>query len=186
MLKSKEIIIGVTGGIAAYKAADLVSCLRQQGMGVTVVMTESAARFVTPLTFQALSGNRVYTRMFDDEASYDYAHISLADRVDVVLIAPATANIIAKLAHGIADDLLSTFILAVRVPVLIAPAMNVNMYENPIVQENIKKLKKAGRVIIEPDSGYLACGQQGRGRLATREKIVKAIQSALKNKRKKR
>ncbi|MEK7449395.1 MAG: bifunctional phosphopantothenoylcysteine decarboxylase/phosphopantothenate--cysteine ligase CoaBC [Planctomycetota bacterium] len=184
MIKSRQIIIGVTGGIAAYKSAEIVSYLHQQNACVTVVMTESATRFITPLTFQTLSHNRVYVGLFEAEESYDPQHISLAEKTDLVVIAPATANIIGKIAHGIADDLLSTIIMVVKAPVLVAPAMNANMYRNPIVQENVKKLKKSGYTIIEPEEGYLACGKTGPGRMAAPDKIIAAIESILKSRKK--
>ena len=168
----KTVVLGVSGGIAAYKAAALTSSLRQQGADVHVVMTRNAAEFVTPLTFQTLSQNRVVLEMFDDKAEWDIDHIVLADRVDVVIIAPATANIIGKIAAGIADDSLSTLVMSTRAPILIAPSMNVHMYENPIVQSNIAKLREHGCHLVEPAEGMLACGYEGKGRLAEPEDII--------------
>ncbi|MFH1226972.1 MAG: bifunctional phosphopantothenoylcysteine decarboxylase/phosphopantothenate--cysteine ligase CoaBC [Planctomycetota bacterium] len=179
MLKDKEIILGVTGSIAAYKAAEIASKLVQAKANVTVVMTESAARFVTPLTFQTISHNRVLVDMFDPEYEYNPRHISLANKADLLLIAPATANIIGKIASGIADDLLSTLAMSVKSPIMIAPAMNVNMYKNKIVQKNIAFLKKEGYKFIEPETGYLACGAAGQGRLAAIDAIIKKVTSIL-------
>lgn len=174
MLKGKKILIGVTGGIAAYKAAEIVSQLSQKGADVKVIMTKAATEFVTPLTFQTLSHNPVYIEMF---SGYEVnpKHISLADEADLLLIAPATANIIGKIAHGIADDLLSTVVMSVKCPVLIAPAMNDNMYKNPIVQDNIKRLKKLGYKFIPPEKGHLACQKIAEGRLASIETIINSI-----------
>ncbi|MBK5263479.1 MAG: phosphopantothenoylcysteine decarboxylase, partial [Peptostreptococcaceae bacterium] len=147
----KNILLGVTGSIAAYKAADLANQMTKIGYNVEVIMTESAVKFITPLTLQALTKNKVYTDMFDEITPEEIKHISLAKKADVFIIAPATANIIGKIANGIADDFLSTVILALKdKPVFLAPAMNTNMYENPIVQENIEKLKARGFLIIEP------------------------------------
>jgi phosphopantothenoylcysteine decarboxylase/phosphopantothenate--cysteine ligase len=177
-LKGKNILIGVAGGIAAYKAAEIVSQLHQKGASVKVVMTKSAAEFVTSLTFQTLSHNPVYTEMF---TGYEVnpKHISLAEESDLLLIAPATANIIGKIAHGIADDLLSTVVMSVKCPVLIAPAMNETMYKNPIVEENIKKLQKLGYKFIQPEKGYLACQKVGEGRLACLDTIISAVTKAI-------
>ncbi len=171
--------MGVTGSIAAYKAADIASKLVQAKARVTVVMTPSAARFVTPLTFQTISRNRVLTDMFEVGYDCDPKHIALAERADLVLIAPATANIIGKIAHGIADDLLSTLVMSATAPVVIAPAMNVNMYRNKIVRQNIASLRKSGYKFIEPEKGYLACGATGEGRLAATDIIIKTITSLL-------
>ena len=175
--KTKAIVLGVCGSIAAYKAGDIVRRLQEQGCDVTVVMTREAQRFITPLTLSSLSGKDVYTDMFEGDA-WRMAHIELARSADAVLIAPATANIIAKASHGMADDLLSTFILTTRAPLLIAPAMNDEMYANPQVQENCAKLKKAGVKFIEPIKGKLACGVVGVGHLADVEDIVKAVLKA--------
>lgn len=165
----------VTGGIAVYKAAALTSKLTQAGAEVKVILSESAAKFVTPLTFQALSRNDVYIDTFDEKDSKVIAHIDLADWADLVLIAPATANIIGKIANGIADNMISTTLLAATSPVWVAPAMNVHMYEHPAVQQNIETLHRFGYQFIEPNEGYLACGYVGKGRLEEPEKIVELI-----------
>ncbi len=175
MLSGKNIVIGVTGGIAAYKACDIVSRLKKLGAGVDVIMTASAAEFVSPLTFQSLSQNPVTTDMFERPLNWDIKHISLAQKADMFLIAPATANIIGKIANGIADDMLSTTVMAAKCPVLIAPAMNTGMYENAVVQKNIKMLQNLGYQFIEPESGRLACGDEGKGKLASPESIVARI-----------
>ncbi|KDR94026.1 phosphopantothenoylcysteine decarboxylase / phosphopantothenate--cysteine ligase [Peptoclostridium litorale DSM 5388] len=175
MLSGKNIVIGVTGGIAAYKACDVVSRLKKLGAGVDVIMTGSAAEFVSPLTFQSLSQNPVTTDMFEKPLNWDIKHISLAQKADMFLIAPATANIIGKIANGIADDMLSTTIMAAKCPVIIAPAMNTGMYENAVVQKNIKSLKALGYQFIEPESGRLACGDEGKGKLASPQSIVDRI-----------
>lgn len=180
MLKGKEIIVGVTGSIAAYKSAELVRRLKDKGAGVTVLMTEKAMRFITPLTLETLSGNPVYCSLFPGEKEWDLAHISLARKADLVLIAPATANIIGKLAAGLADDLLTTTVMTVKRTVILAPAMNVHMYENPILQENMKKLKNFGYKIIEPEYGFLACEERGKGRLADIDTILKMVEDVLK------
>ncbi|MDF1493472.1 bifunctional phosphopantothenoylcysteine decarboxylase/phosphopantothenate--cysteine ligase CoaBC [Caproiciproducens sp. CPB-2] len=176
----KNMILGVTGSIAAYKAADLAHRFYKQGYQVEVILTNGATKFVTPLTFRSLTQNRVYTDVFQDDFPQEIKHISLATKADVVLIAPATANIIGKIAFGIGDDMLSTTILAVRnKPVLIAPAMNTNMWENPIVQENISKLKKYGYQFIEPKESLLACGTLGKGALAELDDICSAVNAAV-------
>lgn len=169
------VVIGVTGSIAAYKTAEVVSALAQDGYDVTVLMTRGAQQFVTPLTFQHLSHNRVITDVFDPELETRPEHITLSERARCVCIAPATANVIAKIAAGIADDMLTTFVTAVTCPVLFAPAMNTRMYENPITQRNIRTLKALGYRFIEPGKGMLACGTFGVGRLAEPESIVAAI-----------
>ena len=179
MLTNREIVLGVTGGIAAYKAAELCRELLRRGAKVQVVMTKNAAQFVTPLTFQALSGRPVVTDMFEPWPGEGIGHISLADRAQLVLIAPATANIIGKIANGLADDMLSTLVMATKAPVLFAPAMNVNMYENLIVQENLKKLLRRGYRLVEPAVGELACGWEGKGRLAELEDIIEEVECAL-------
>lgn len=171
----KNILLGVTGGIACYKAAALTSKLVQSGYSVKVMMTRSATKFVSPLTFQALSRNEVYTDTFIENNPEVIAHIDLADWADLALIAPATANMIAKLAHGLADDMVSTTLLATTAPVWIAPAMNVHMYDHPAVKKNIHILNKFGHRFIEPGEGYLACGYVGKGRLEEPEKIVEHI-----------
>ncbi|MBE6003939.1 MAG: bifunctional phosphopantothenoylcysteine decarboxylase/phosphopantothenate--cysteine ligase CoaBC [Lachnospiraceae bacterium] len=172
MLKGKNILLGVTGGIAAYKAADICSRLVKNHANVDVIMTEHALNFITPNTFEALSHNKVTTDTFDRNHPFEVEHIALADKADCVIIAPATANIIGKLANGIADDMLSTTLLACEGPKLIAPAMNTHMWNNPIVQDNIEKIKKYGYIIIEPLSGHLACGYNGSGKLAEPSVIV--------------
>ena len=166
MENKRCVVLGVTGGIAVYKALDVISALRKKDVDVRVIMTKSATEFVTPLTFQSMSQNIVTTDMFAEPKAWEIQHISLAKRADVFLVAPATANIIGKVANGIADDMLSTTIMATRAKVVFAPAMNTNMYTNPIVQENIAKLKKLGYEFIEPASGRLACGDEGKGKLA--------------------
>ncbi|WP_288221147.1 bifunctional phosphopantothenoylcysteine decarboxylase/phosphopantothenate--cysteine ligase CoaBC [uncultured Clostridium sp.] len=179
MNTKKCVCIGVSGGIAAYKALDVVSALRKNDIDVRVIMTESATKFVTPLPFQSLSQNMVTTDMFAEPKAFEIQHISLAKRADVFLVAPATANIIGKVANGIADDMLSTTIMATRAKVIFAPAMNTNMYENPIVQENIEKLKRLGYEFIEPASGVLACGDEGKGKLADPSLIVEKVMDTL-------
>ena len=179
MDNKKCVCIGVSGGIAAYKALDVVSALRKKDIDVRVIMTESATKFVTPLPFQSLSQNMVVTDMFAEPKAYEIQHISLAKRADVFLVAPATANIIGKVANGIADDMLSTTIMATRAKIIFAPAMNTKMYENPIVQENINKLKKLGYEFIEPASGVLACGDDGKGKLADVNTIIDSVVNAL-------
>lgn len=177
-VRDKHIVLGVTGSIAAYKAADLVSKLKQAGFDVYVIMTENAKKLVGPATFRAISGNPVLSDMFpkDEEA---LPHIRLAEWMNLFIIVPATANIIGKIAHGIADDLLSTTVIATRKPVLIAPAMNEKMYLSKIVQENLNILRKRGYDIIEPEKGFLACGYKGKGRLADINKIITKIKKQL-------
>lgn len=165
MLANKTILLGVTGGIAAYKAVELLRLYVKAGATVHVVMTKSASQFVTPLTFQTLSGNPVHTELFDLMQEMEIGHISLADRADLVVVAPATANTIGKVAAGIADDLLTTTIMATKAPVLFAPAMNVNMVENPLYRANQQQLEALGYHFIEPDTGPLACGWEGKGKL---------------------
>lgn len=171
----KNIVLGVTGSIAAYKACDITSKLAKKNINIDVIMTKSATNFVHPLTFQTLSSNVVNVDMFDDIKYWEVNHISLAKKADILLIAPATANIIAKLANGIADDILSSVALATKNQIIIAPAMNTNMYENPATIENIEKLKKRGVKFIEPDSGMLACKDVGKGKLADVDTIVDII-----------
>lgn len=177
-----NILLGVTGSIAAYKAAEITSRLTKQGHNVDVILTESGSRFITPLTLQTLSKNKVYMDMFEEIVPSEVKHISLAKKADLVLIAPATANIIGKIAGGIADDFLSTVVMAAanHTPVYIAPAMNTNMYENPIVQENIEKLKVGGYHFIDPKASLLACGDLGKGALADVEEILDVVTKALK------
>ncbi|WP_425061045.1 Coenzyme A biosynthesis bifunctional protein CoaBC [Sporomusa carbonis] len=175
MSSIQNIVMGVSGGIAAYKAVDIVSRLKKAGFNVHVIMTKAAAQFVTPLTFREISGNPVVTDMWKEPATWNVQHIALATRADLFLIAPATANIIGKIANGIADDMLSTTVMATAAPVVIAPAMNANMYLNPITQQNLAKLRELGYYIIEPDSGMLACGIEGPGRLPEPAAIVEKV-----------
>lgn len=165
MLKGKTILLGVTGGIAVYKAVELLRLYVKAGASVHVIMTRNACEFVAPLTFQTLSGHPVHTELFDLLQEMEIGHIALADRADLVVIAPATANVIGKVAAGIADDLLTTTLLATKAPVLFVPAMNVNMYENPLYRQNEARLKAAGYHLLEPASGFLACGWEGKGKL---------------------
>ncbi|WP_409341076.1 bifunctional phosphopantothenoylcysteine decarboxylase/phosphopantothenate--cysteine ligase CoaBC [Paenibacillus sp. MBLB4367] len=176
MLKGKSILLGVCGGIAAYKAAALCSKLTQAGAEVRVIMTESASQFVAPLTFQTLSRHDVFTDTFDEKDASVVSHINLADHADLVVIAPATANMLAKMAYGLADDMLSTTLLATMAPIVAAPAMNVHMYAHPAVQHNMKLLQERGVRFVEPGEGQLACGYVGKGRLAEPEEIVAYIE----------
>lgn len=178
VLKDKAIALVVTGGIAAYKTAELARLLIRGGARVRTAMTESACRFITPLTLQTLTGEAVITDLWADETP-DVTHISLADWADAVVIAPATANIIGKMAGGIADDYVSTFLLAVRAPILVCPSMNVNMYDHPAVQENLGRLQERGCNILSPAAGYLACGWEGRGRLPEPVEIVETVKALL-------
>jgi phosphopantothenoylcysteine decarboxylase/phosphopantothenate--cysteine ligase len=184
-----KIALGVSGGVAAYKAAELVRRLQEEHFDVQVVMTRNAREFVTPLTFAALTGQKVITAMFSDAASESanvesaIEHIAIAQRIDLLVIAPATANLLAKLARGIADDFLTTLYLATTAPVVVAPAMNVNMWEHLATQDNLQILRARGVRVVEPDEGYLACGMTGAGRLAGTEAIVAAVLSALKVRR---
>ncbi len=179
MLKGKTVVVGVCGGIAAYKVVELVSKLKKLNAEVYTIMTESATKFVTPLTFQSISHNPVVTDMFEKPGDWEIKHIALAFKADLFVIAPATANIIGKIANGIADDMLTTTVIAAKVPVLFAPAMNTNMYENPIVQANISKLKSFGYLFIEADIGSMACGTVGKGRLPEPSEIVNNITGLL-------
>lgn len=179
---SKCVVIGVTGGIAVYKALDVISALRKKDIEVHVIMTESASKFVNPLTFQSISQNMVVTDMFAEPRAWEIQHISLAQKADLMLIAPATANVIGKISNGIADDMLSTTVMATKAKVLIAPAMNTNMYQNQIVQNNISKLKDFGYKFIEPASGRLACGDIGIGKLADVNTIVERVIEELEDK----
>ncbi|MBI2083260.1 MAG: bifunctional phosphopantothenoylcysteine decarboxylase/phosphopantothenate--cysteine ligase CoaBC [Deltaproteobacteria bacterium] len=179
MLKGKTIVLGVTGGIAAYKSCELVRQLREAGAEVHVMMTKAAQEFVTSLTFQTLSGHPVQTNLFNLTEGMEIGHISLADKADLVVIAPATADILAKIAHGLCDDIVTTVICATKSPVLLAPSMNVHMWENPITQENVKKLEAAGYMILEPTEGSLACGYEGKGRLPEPETILEEIEKML-------
>jgi phosphopantothenoylcysteine decarboxylase/phosphopantothenate--cysteine ligase len=179
MLTNKTIILGVTGSIAAYKAVELASKLVQAGARVEVVMTEPATKFVTPLTFRSITGRAVATDMFDPNSQHSIEHIALGTAADVVVIAPATASIIAKMAAGIADDMVSLTVLATRAPVIVAPAMDVDMFANPITQENLAKLKARGFIIVDPGHGRMASGKVGWGRLADTEKIMAAIEGVV-------
>ena len=175
MLKGKTILLGVTGGIAAYKAAALASALVKQHARVEVVMTAHATQFIAPLTFEQLTGNRCMVDTFDRNFSHQVEHIALADRTDLVIIAPATANVCGKLAHGLADDMLTTTVLACTCPKLIAPAMNTKMFENPVTQDNLELLRRYGWEVIPPASGRLACGAVGAGKLPEPEDILQHI-----------
>jgi phosphopantothenoylcysteine decarboxylase / phosphopantothenate---cysteine ligase len=180
--KNQMVIVGVAGGIACYKTVELVRLLVKEGFGVQVIMTRGAMEFVTPLTFQTVSGRTVATETFSLTQESEIGHIHLADSADLFVIAPATANVVGKIAAGIADDLLTTVLMATRAPVLIAPAMNIHMYENPILQENLRKLRRLGYYVMEPVEGYLACGYEGKGRLPEPDKILEEIRRLLKNK----
>ena len=171
----KKILLGVTGSIAAYKAVEIANILIKSGAAVKVIMTRSAEEFVAPLTFQTITKHRVYTEMFESAAYEDVRHISLAQEADVLLIAPATANIIAKLACGIADDMLTTVALAVQAPIVICPAMNTAMYENAVTRNNIKKLESLGCIFVEPRESLLACGDLGKGAMADIDTIISKV-----------
>ncbi len=176
----KEIILGVTGSISAYKAAEIANLLTKNNLNVHTIMTQSATKLITPYTFQSLTKNKVYTEMFDDNFYPDIRHISLAKKADCFLIAPATANIIGKIASGIADDMLTTVVMAIKdKPVIICPAMNTAMYENPITQDNIKKLKMYGYIFVEPKESLLACGDIGKGALADIDTIIAKVNEAI-------
>ena len=175
MLKGKTVLLGVTGGIAAYKAAALASALVKLHAVVEVVMTENATKFITPLTFEQLTGRKIMVDTFDRNFVHQVEHIALAERTDLVIIAPATANVCAKLAHGLADDMLTTTVLACRCPKLVAPAMNTNMYENPVTQDNLNVLRRYGWEVIEPASGRLACGAVGKGKMPEPADLVQHI-----------
>jgi phosphopantothenoylcysteine decarboxylase/phosphopantothenate--cysteine ligase len=175
MTRDRTVVVGLAGGIACYKACDVVRLLVREGLRVRVVMTRGATRFVTPLTLQALSGNPVGTDVFDLTQESEIGHIRTADEADVVLIAPATADVLAKMAHGIADDLLTTIILATKAPVLVAPAMNVHMWEHPATQANVRTLRERGVETVGPGVGSLACGYEGAGRLAEPDEIVEDV-----------
>ena len=175
-----ELVIGVGGGIAAYKVCQVVSRLVQRGCGVTVTMTEAGTRFVTPLTFQALTQRQVFTTMWAAQGGYEPQHLSLGEAGDLFLVAPTTANLIGKFAAGIADDLVTTLMVGRDCPVLLAPAMNTRMWENPIVQRNIATLRELGYDFVEPEEGWLACRTVGRGRMAEPETIIQAVADMLK------
>lgn len=181
MLKDKNIVLGITGGIAAYKGAEIVSRLKKEGANVNVVMTKNACEFITPLTLRTLSKNEVITDMFEAPKTFDPEHISLAREADLLLVAPATANILGKVANGIADDMLSTTIMATKAPVVFALAMNENMLDNAIVQENIEKLERHGYKFIDSTTGMLACGIKGKGRLAKPENIVETVKEMMES-----
>ncbi|MFQ5851887.1 MAG: bifunctional phosphopantothenoylcysteine decarboxylase/phosphopantothenate--cysteine ligase CoaBC [Candidatus Binatia bacterium] len=180
--ETKSIVLGVSGGIACYKAVELVRLLVKGGLSVHVIMTREAMEFVAPLTFQTLSGRPVATELFSLTQESEIGHINLADQADLLVIAPATANIIGKIAVGIADDLLSTVVMATQAQVLIVPSMNVHMFENPVLQENIRRLRRLGYHIMEPVEGYLACGYEGKGRLPEPPDVMGEIQRLLKKK----
>lgn len=182
MFKDMNIVIGITGGIAAYKACGIVSFFKKEGANVDVIMTKNACEFITPLTLETLSGNKVVTDMFKRPDYIEVEHISLAKKADLFLVVPATANILGKVANGIADDMLSTTIMATKAPVVFAPAMNNVMYENPIVQNNIEKLKGYGYKIIEPAVGHLACGYEAKGKLPKTEEIIDYVKVLIKEK----
>ncbi|RKY39380.1 MAG: hypothetical protein DRP75_02345 [Candidatus Omnitrophota bacterium] len=173
-MRASNVIVGVSGSIAVYKGVEIVRALSKKGFNVLVVMTSCAQRFVSPLTFQSVSGNSVFTDMFREDKQP--LHISLAQKADIVLVAPATANIIGKVANGICDDLLSTLLISTKAKILVAPAMNQNMYENPVVQENIEKLKARGYEFIPPIYGDLVCAERGKGHLAEVEEIVRRVE----------
>jgi phosphopantothenoylcysteine decarboxylase/phosphopantothenate--cysteine ligase len=179
MLRNKNIVLGITGSIAAYKAAEIASQLTQAGAKVNVIMTEEAIQFISPVTFRAITGRPVVTEMFDLASEFSIEHVSLAEAADIVIIAPATANIIAKLAAGIADDILCCTVLATKAPVVIAPAMETSMYNNPVTQDNLSKLKARDFVIIAPAAGWLASGKEGLGRLADINDIIGSIRQVL-------
>jgi len=175
MLRGKTIVLGVTGSIAAYKTASLASMLIKQHADVHVIMTENAVNFINPIAFETLTGNKCLVDTFDRNFQFHVAHVSLAQKADIMMIAPASANIIAKLAHGIADDMLSTTALACSSRIMVSPAMNVHMYENPIVQDNLDRLRNYGMEVIEPASGYLACGETGAGKMPEPETLYQYI-----------
>ncbi len=179
MLSGKTIVLGVSGGIACFKAAALASMLKKQHADVQVIMTENATKFVTPLTFEQLTGNKALVDTFDRNFVHSVEHIAVADRADFVLIAPATANVIAKFAHGLADDMLTTTVLACRCPKAVAPAMNTGMYENPVTQDNLAALRRYGWEIVDPATGRLACGTSGKGRLPEPEDLLEVCLHAL-------
>ena len=179
MLQGKTILLGVTGGIAAYKAAYLASALHKQGCIVHVLMTQNATNFINPITFESLTGNKCLVDTFDRNFEFQVEHVSLAKAADLCLIAPATANVIAKMAHGLADDMLTTTVLACQCKKLVSPAMNTRMYENPITQDNLDILRKYGFTIIEPSSGYLACGDTGAGKFPDPEVILEYVYQEL-------
>ena len=175
MLSNFNVLLGVSGGIACYKSCDIVSRLKKLGAGVDVIMTSHATEFVSPLSFETLSARRVVVDMFDTDRQWEVEHISLAKKADICVVAPATANVIAKLADGIADDMLTTTCLALKCPIVIAPAMNTNMYDSPTVRDNLKKLRRRGVIIVDPVEGRLACGDSGKGKMAEPADIVNEV-----------
>jgi phosphopantothenoylcysteine decarboxylase/phosphopantothenate--cysteine ligase len=175
MLKGKTVVLGITGSIAAYKIANLASALKKLHADVHVIMTEHATNIINPITFESLTGNKCMVDTFDRNFQFNIAHIALADRADVMLVAPASANIIGKIANGIADDMLSTTIMAMDCPVLVSPAMNTKMYQNPILQDNLRRLEQFGKIIIPPDDGYLACGAMGTGKMPSDKVLLEYI-----------
>lgn len=179
MLKDKTILLGVTGSIAAYKIASLASMLVKQNAHVHVIMTKNATNFINPITFETLTGNKCLVDTFDRNFEFQVEHVSLAKQADLALVAPASANVIGKMAHGIADDMLTTTLLACKAPILVSPAMNTNMYENPIVQDNLRTLEKYGMQVISPASGYLACGDTGAGKMPEPETLFAHIEAAI-------
>lgn len=179
-LADYEIVVAICGGIAAYKVASLVSALVQRGAGVTVAMTAAGQRFVTPLTFETLSGRRVFTSLWDAGDHHDPQHLALTDQADLLVIAPATANMIGKIAMGLADDLISTMVMSAACPILMAPAMNTRMWENPAVQENLQSLVRRGSRVVPPGEGWLACRTVGKGRMAEPEQILAEVIAMLK------
>ena len=181
VFENKNIVIGITGCIAAYKVCGLINYLVSEGANVEVIMTNAAKQFITPLTIETLSKHKVVDDMFERPDYIEVKHISLALKADLLIIVPATANIIGKIANGIADDMLSTTVMATKAPVILAPAMNNNMYENPIVQDNITKLKQYGYHFIEPDIGHLACGYEAKGKLPKTKSIVNYLRKELEN-----
>lgn len=184
MLKGNNVVIGITGGIAAYKTCEIINLLKKEGANIDVIMTEHATKFISPLTIEILSGNKVVEDMFERPDYIDVKHISLAKKADLFLIIPATANIIGKVANGIADDMLSTTIMATRAPVIFVPAMNNQMYENKIVQQNIQKLTQLDYKFIEPEIGHLACGYEAKGKLPKKEKIIEEVKKYIMEVRK--
>lgn len=180
MSKQYHLLLGVTGSIAAYKAAELLRLMKKNGWLVSVIMTRAAARFVGELTFQTLSQNPVLIDEFERSGSWSPSHVSLADWADALVIAPCTANVIAKLAHGLADDALSATALACKAPLIIAPAMNENMWQHPATRDNLRIIKSRGAIIVNPEPGQLACGWVGEGRLAPLDEVMKAIEKALR------
>lgn len=182
--RTPHVVLGVTGSIAAYKAAELVRLFQKRGWGVSVVMTAAATEFVTPLTFQTLSREPVGLGLFDEKDSWHPEHLSYAEKADALAIAPCTANVIAKLAHGLADDLLTCTALATRAPIVIAPAMNEGMWDHPATRENLRLLRSRGVRVVDPAVGELACGVTGRGRMADPGEVVAAVEDALQSARK--